>query len=80
VLVRPKEKRSLVWEGRRELHDLGFAIAEVHHGGVDDKFYLVDRVDEVDGRKLPERSAITNACAATPRSLLHGDFATAIQL
>ncbi len=34
VLVRPKEERSLVREGRRELDDLEFAVAEVHHGRI----------------------------------------------
>jgi DNA modification methylase len=32
VLVCEEEKRSLVWEGGRELDDLGFAISEVHYG------------------------------------------------
>src|SRR6266852_4547748 len=34
VLVCAKEKRALVWESRRELDDLGLAIAEVHHGWI----------------------------------------------
>jgi hypothetical protein len=33
LLVRAKEKRALVWEGRRKLYDLGFTVAQVHHGG-----------------------------------------------
>ena len=32
---------------------------------VDDQFYLVDQVDEIDGRRLPERSAIRVAWNAT---------------
>ena len=34
LLVRPKEKCSLVREGGRELDHLEFAIAEVHHGRI----------------------------------------------
>ena len=34
VLVRAQEERSLVRQGRRELDDLGFAVAEVHHGRI----------------------------------------------
>ena len=32
LLVRAKEERAVVRQGRRELDDLGLAIAEVHHG------------------------------------------------
>ena len=32
LLVRAEEECALVRQGRRELHDLGFALAQVHHG------------------------------------------------
>jgi DNA modification methylase len=39
VLVPPKEKRALVWEGWREFHDLGFTLPKFIMGGSDeDKF------------------------------------------
>ena len=34
LLVRPEEERAVVREGRRELDDLGFGLAEVHHGRI----------------------------------------------
>jgi hypothetical protein len=34
MLVCPDEERSLVWEGRRELDGLGFALAKVPDGGI----------------------------------------------
>lgn len=32
LLVREDEERPLVRQGRRQLHDLGLALPEIHHG------------------------------------------------
>jgi hypothetical protein len=58
MLVCSEEERTVVWEGRRELHHLGVAFAEIHDG-------RIGRT-EVRPPHGPASMALTSAEVGTP--------------